>query len=286
MRSRVQFNTLTWVWLPAFLVLVAVWAQGAEPKPAATPLDHGFNLLYNLSFDQAHQVFVQWEQNHPADPMGPASEAAGLLFSEFHRLGVLESQFYADDKAFDNRQKFTPDNNVRGRFDDALSRTETLAQACLQKDSNDQGALFAMTLRSGLKADYEALIEKNNFGSLRYTKEGNIWAGRLLAVNPQFYDAHLAVGASKYIVGSMPAPVRWLVRLGGVPGDKQAGIQELQVTAEQGRFLAPFARILLAIAYVREKDVSKARAVLSSLKEDFPQNPLFEREIAHLDSGH
>ena len=80
----------------------------------------------------------------------------------------------------------------------------------------------------------------------------------------------------------MAAPVRWVLRLGGVSGDKKAGLSELQLTAQRGRYLAPFARILLAIAYVRDKDRARAREVLSSLREDFPNNPLFGKEITRL----
>jgi hypothetical protein len=83
----------------------------------------------------------------------------------------------------------------------------------------------------------------------------------------------------------MSAPVRWLVRLGGVSGDKEAGISELKLTAAQGRYLAPFARILLAIAYVRDKNKAGARELLVSLREQFPENPLFAREIGRLDGG-
>src|SRR5207245_10238896 len=117
------------------------------------------------------------------------------------------------------------------------------------------------------------------------TKEAVSWAQRVLAVDPNCYDAHLATGFSKYIVGTMAAPVRWFLRLSGVSGDKQAGLAELQLTAERGHYLAPFARILLAIAYVREKDKPRAREMLASLRKDFPENPLFAREIARLDSG-
>ena len=129
------------------------------------------------------------------------------------------------------------------------------------------------------------MIEKSNLTSLRYTKQASNWAGQLLAVDPQCYDARLATGISKYIVGSMAAPVRWVLRLGGVAGDKQKGIAELQMTADRGRYLAPFARILLAIAYVREKDKPRARELLASLHQEFPNNPLFPNEIARLDSG-
>src|SRR5690349_9126571 len=80
---------------------------------SAPPLDHGFQLLYNLDFSEAHSVFAQWEQSHPDDPMGPTADAAGLLFAEFHRLGVLESQFFELDKRFENRPKLNPDPAVR-----------------------------------------------------------------------------------------------------------------------------------------------------------------------------
>ena len=140
-----------------------------------------------------------------------------------------------------------------------------------------------MTLSAGLKADYAALIEKRNLASLGLTKDASRWAQQLLAADPGCFDAYVATGVSKYIVGTMAAPVRWLLRFGGVSGDKKVGMDELQLTADHGQYLAPFARILLAIAYVREKDKPKARELLAGLREQYPGNALFAREIARLD---
>ena len=84
----------------------------------------------------------------------------------------------------------------------------------------------------------------------------------------------------------MAAPVRWFLRIGGLAGDKKQGLAELQLTAEHGRYLGPFARILLAIAYVRDRDRGRAREVLIALRDEFPQNSLFAREIARLDATH
>lgn len=270
-------------------VVLFFWLEGraaaVDTISSAASLDRGFGLLYNLDFAQAHQVFMSFQQEHPDDPMGPACDAAGFLFSEFSRLGVLESQFYADDKAFDARKQLAPDPNVRDRFNGALEQADSLARARLLKNPKDRDALFALTMSSGLRADYAGLIEKRNLASLHYTKEATAWAEQLLAVDPDCYDAHLATGVSQYIIGSMAAPIRWLVRLGGVSGDKQKGIAELQLTAERGHYLAPFARILLAIAYVREKNKTRARELLVSLRNEFPQNPLFTQEIARLDTN-
>jgi hypothetical protein len=261
-------------------------AVAADVPTSRTSLDQGFRLLYNLDFDQANQVFLSWQHEHPQDPVGPTAEAAGILFSEFHRMGVLEAQFYENDKRFLNRERPDPDKDVRDRFNAALARAQTSATARLASSPQDRDALFAMTLTSGLQADYAALIEKRNMSSLRYTREANDWADKLLAVDPDCYDARVATGFSKYIVGSMAAPLRWVLRLGGVSGDKKQGIVELQMTADHGRYLGPFARILLAIAYVRDKDTTRARGVLAALRDEFPKNPLFAREIARLDTGH
>jgi hypothetical protein len=260
--------------------------RAADVPATRVSLDQGFRLLYNLDFDQAHQVFLGWQREHPQDPVGPTAEAAGLLFSEFHRLGVLESQFYADDKSFQSREKVVADPRVRDNFNAALARAQTTATARLTTSPQDRDALFAMTLSAGLQADYAAMIEKRNLPSLRYTREANDWAAKLLAVEPNRYDAYLATGFSKYIIGSMAAPVRWIMRLGGVAGDKKEGLAELQLTADHGQYLGPFARILLAIAYVRDKDTARARGVLAALRDEFPRNPLFAREIARLDAIH
>jgi len=257
----------------------------AGPTPVSA-LDRGFTGLYNLNFGGAQEDFSAWQRMHPDDPMGPASEAAGFLFSEFNRLGVLEAQFYENDAAFDNRPKLTPDPALRDRFQNAITRSETLAHARLAKDPKDRDALFAMTLSSGLQADYAALIEKRNLASLHFTKQASASAQQLLAVCHDCYDALLATGFSKYITGSMGAPVRWILRMGGLPADKQGGIADLHTTAEHGHYLAPFARILLAIAYVREKDRPRALELLGGLQREFPGNTLFPREIAHLRAAH
>ncbi len=267
----------------AFLLLLIVPPAFADLPSAG--LDRGFRRLYELDFAGAQKEFESWEKLNAGNPMGPVSEAAGILFSEFDRLGVLEAQFYEDDSIFAARKKYEAGPQQRARFEQQLSRAEDLAKSRLGRDSRDRDALLAMTLANGLRSDFAALIEKRNLASLHYTKEATAWAAQLLAVDPSCYDAHLAGGVSRYIVGSMAAPVRWVLRLGGVSGDKAGGIAELQTTAAQGYLLAPFARILLAIAYVREKELPRARELLLALQRDFPDNTLFGRELTRLDQN-
>jgi len=281
--ARGWCKVAAWFFVCIFSTLAA--AANLPKLSGDSPLDRGFSGLYNLDFTGAQSDFAAWQRLHPDDPMGPVSEAAGFLFSEFNRLGVLEAQFYENDNAFDARPKVTPDPAIRARFQSAIGRAESLAHAKLAKDADDRDALFAMTLSAGLQADYAALIEKKNIASLHFTKQATTSAERLLGICHDCYDALLATGFSKYIIGSMSAPVRWVLRLGGLPADKQGGMADLQMTAEHGHYLAPFARILLAIAYVREKNKPRALELLADLQRDFPGNTLFPREMARLRSA-
>jgi len=268
------------------LILVSFgYAEDFAAIRGDSPLDRGFRGLYNLDFSGAQKDFLAWEAQHPEDPVGPVSEAAGLLFSEFNRLGVLEAQFYEDDNAFAARSKMKPDPAIKAQLQNAIDRAENLSRARLGKQSSDRDALFALTLSAGLQADYAALIEKRNLASLRYARQASTSAQQLLDVCHDCYDALLATGFSKYVIGSMAAPVRWILRLGGLPSDKQSGISDLMMTAQHGHYLAPFARILLAIAYVREKNKARALELLDGLRREYPGNSLVVREIARLQNS-
>ena len=112
-------------------------AEDTISRSSSSPLDRGFIGLYNLDFSGAQQEFSLWEREHPDDPVGPVSEAAGFLFSEFNRLGVLEAQFYENDAAFEKRSKFSPDPIVREHFQAAISRAQTLSRAKLSTDPKE-----------------------------------------------------------------------------------------------------------------------------------------------------
>jgi tetratricopeptide (TPR) repeat protein len=273
-------------------LLLALWgvlSPGAAGLAATrgTPdaLDLGYRRMYSLDFDGAERAFSAWQQERPYDPRGPVSEAARLLFSELHRLGILETRFFVDDDTFTGRGSEKPDPSLKKRMDEALERSEKLAHERLAADPNDADSLFSLALASGLQADYLALIEARNVAALSPTKQASEWAEKLLKVAPDYADAYLATGLTKYIIGSTAAPVRWVLWIGGYSGNKKEGIRELQLTAEKGRFLAPFARLLLAIAYLRQGDRARALGMLEQLRGEFPENPLYAREIARIAAG-
>jgi hypothetical protein len=247
-------------------------------------MDDGFRLLYQLKFAQARDEFAQWEKAHPGDPLGPAAQAAGFLFEEFHKQGVLTSEFFLDDKRLLGGIEGKPDPVLGGAFHVAIERTQKAGLARLDSDPKDRQALFALTMATGMLADYSSLIEKRQLATLHLLGQSGEYAKRLLTIDPTAGDAYVALGASNYILGCLPAFKRFVLHLGGVHGDRALGMQQLEFAAAHGHYLQPYAELLLALANLREKQPQRARTLLQHLAGEFPENSLFARELAKLDA--
>lgn len=245
-------------------------------------LEAGFHLLYELKPEEARNHFEAWRKSHPEDPLGSASKAAAYLFEECYRQGVLTSEFFLDDKRFLGKVPLKPDPELRADFFAADQRAQDLAQLRLKTNPGDASALFAMTLSLGMESDYASLIDKHQLDSLRKMREADAYANKLLSVAPDAADAYLGLGMANYVIGSLPGFKKFFLGLAGTHGDKKLGIQQLEIAAGHGHYLRPFAKILLALVALREKKPEVARAQLTELVAEFPENPLFARELGKL----
>ncbi len=272
---------------PAIYVAFLALAQGTLSPISASlgstaPLDRGFREMYNLQFDEAHATFQEYIKSQPRDPFGDTAEAAADLFDEFNRLDVLQSELFVDDQKFKGRAKPSPDPVLRNKFDAAIKQSQNLADSILERSPSDRNALFATVLNQGLESDYLALVEKRDLAALAYTKHAGQTAEKLLAVDATCYDAYIAIGVENYLLGLKPAPVRWILGIYGAETDREMGIQKLQLTATRGHYLLPFARLLLAVAALRDKNRAEAKALLQNLAQEFPNNDLYRQELARL----
>lgn len=279
----------------ALTLIILTWqnpavAQGTV-QPRISPqtqnmdalLDQSYSAMYNLRFDDALRLAESAKNLATNDPVPWVTQACAILFREFDHMHILRSELFGSDDRFSDGPAMVWDQQSRKQFEIALDGTEKLAQERLKQSKEDPRALFALSLASGLRADDAALIAKKKLNALSYTKAANGYAERLLARYPDYYDAYISTGMGKYIIGGKAAPVRWMLRLGGLKGDQAEGVKELTLVADHGRYLMPFARILLAFDDLRHKNVAEARKKLEWLRAHFPNNPLFSQEIAKLD---
>jgi hypothetical protein len=255
--------------------------QMATPAFSSVPeLKNGYQLLYEQKFPEARVVFEEWAAKNPTEPFGQVSIAASYLFEEFYLQRVLTSEYFLDDKRFLGGITGTPDPDRIKAFEDATAKARALAAVRLKRNKRDPEGLYAMTLSAGMQSDADSMLLKKHYDALKHLKEANANAELLLADHPDAYDVYVAPGIAYYVIGSLSGSARFILWFGGVHGDKALGMSKVQKTAENGNYLKPFARILLALSARREKKSELAIKNLKELTEEFPGNSVYESEYA------
>ncbi|HTF25310.1 MAG TPA: hypothetical protein VK937_15565 [Candidatus Limnocylindria bacterium] len=272
----------------ASLLLLSAVIGGSRPEtdarsPAFTKvpeLASGFHLLYTQNFAEGREKFADWESQHPDEPFVQVAVAASYLFEEFYRQDVLSSDFFLNEKKFLNGIDGKPDPGRMKSFQEAIQHARKLAKQRLEKNAKDPEALFALALAAGMESDAAMILKKQHLEALKRLKEANEHARQLLAQQPDADDAYVALGAANYIIGSLSGGARFMLRFGGIHGDKKLGMEQLGKTIENGRYLQPFAKILLALAARREKQNLLAQKLFHELSEEFPESALYAAEYA------
>jgi hypothetical protein len=273
------------LWAVSAMLSIGALGAGAQDSRAPDSLDAALQRMYDFDFPSAHEVLNRNIAEHPEDPLPYAFRASAYLFYELDRLSILESEFLTDDKQIaEKKKKLDPDPVNREKFVKAVHDVETRADAALKVNPKNEQALFAMSIAQGVATDYMAFVEKKQFASLSVAKRSNGYAQQLLALDPKFYDAYLTAGISEYMLGSLPFFVRWFVHFDNVAGSKERGIDRLRLTAREGHYFKPFAKIMLSIFALRDNHPQEAQQWLTELARDYPQNRLFRHELTKVNA--
>jgi len=253
----------------------------ASPSFTTDPeLNAGFDLLYQQKFAEARESFANWESRNPEQPFGEVAVAASYLFEELSRQGVLTSDFFLNEKKFLHGIDGSPDAERMSHFRDAVARARKLAAERQKTNPQDGEALLALTLADGMESDAESILLKKHLDGLKRMKKANGYAKQLLAQHPDATDAYIAPGIANYIIGSQSGGTRFALWFGGIHGDKKLGMEQVARTAENGRYLRPFAKIILALAARREKQDALAQRLFRELSDQYPGNELYALEYA------
>jgi hypothetical protein len=258
----------------------------AAPKPdspafnSVPELEKGYRLMYEQKFPEAREVLMAWAAENPTEPFGQVSVGASYLFEEFYLQQVLTSDYFLNDKRFLGGITGTPDPARMKAFQDSVAKARTLANQRMKKHPRDPEALFVLALCAGMQSDADSMLMKKHYEALKMLKEANSNAEMLLKEHPDTYDIYVAPGIAYYVIGSLSSSARFVLWFGGIHGDKQLGMSQVQKTADNGNYLKPFAQILLALSARREKQDELAQKNLKELTEEFPGNSTYAAEYA------
>ncbi|MBD3669917.1 MAG: hypothetical protein HUJ29_04015 [Gammaproteobacteria bacterium] len=115
---------------------------------------------------------------------------------------------------------------------------------------------------------------------------------KLVEDEPDLYDAYFPLGVYEYIAGSIPRGVNWLAALFDISGDRELGLQYLQLATARASLLAPeAARMLVAAAALQPEYVENACQYLPLARQAhdrYPENAHFSGayQMLHTNCGY
>lgn len=268
----------------AFAALTTPLCLAVDQSPESL-LPVALKQLYNSKFNDSRSTLSAYSAQKPDDPLAYSLRAASYLFSDLDRTGMMKSDFLSKDRNVESGKAVEITKEDRARFADSVRQARELSTSALEQNANDRNALLAMCIVTGVQRDSLALVDHKLRESYEYIKESQAYASRLLKVDPTAHDAYMTKGFTEYLVASVPFFLRWFMKIDDISGSKQQGLSDLQIAATSGHYLKPFAQMMLAMFYQREKQEDKTTRLLTELTREYPENRVFRDELGRLEGS-
>ena len=259
------------------LTLLLVFPPPASAQDINTLRAEGYDALFNLDYDTAHNRFKKMLELAPDNPAGAESYALSLWVQQLNEQWKLKSTLYSDNA---NDAKPRVDRKQSDEFRGWTRQAKQLSEARLRKNPKDVEALYFLGAAEGLESAFAAGVERKFMPAFRSGTDAVEHHRAVLKLAPDFHDAELTIGLMNYVIGSLPLPTKMLAATMGVRGSKKRGLEALERVAKEGKWAHDVACMLLIDLYKREKRFNDAAETARALAEKYPRNNLFKLQMA------
>lgn len=282
----------------AGLVVLALAAPGARAAAAQTAASAGEAQLLEIArqgmyklmdgdLDGALQRFQEVQQQDPASPLSYLFLADTYWWKIYLTTGNL-----IDPDVFDVVSKATsPYDDTFMSYDQECVRR---AEARIQAKQDVARSLLYEGMAYGLLARYYGLRD-NDLPTARAGKKMRSELLQALSLDPSLTDSYLGLGIYNYFIDTLPAIVKLLRFLIGLPGgSREEGLRQLQEVASKGDLASGEAQFYLAKDFSRtsERQYQKSLALFQDLAAKYPDNMLWQLvvgslqiRLGHVDQG-
>jgi tetratricopeptide (TPR) repeat protein len=247
-----------------FAVVTEIKAAQIQENQIRLYLRQGIGKAFNLDNQNANIYLQKALDLDMENPTGYAYMAMVCFFS-------YEMSFEPKDR--DRNQEFMLRN-----IGEAIAKGEKR----IENNSKDGQAYFAVALAKIVKVHW-AIHQKKYF--LIAQEISNIWdyLEKAKEGDPQNYDVYFLMGLLHYHIDYLPGLTRFLSSLLITSGNRQKGLQELELAAQKSYLLKELAQSELSSAYLNfEKQPAKALPLARELKKKFPNNYNFLFALANI----
>jgi len=253
---------------------------GAPASGCPDRVEEALADLYNLQFLPARQALEAWLREHPEDLRALNYLSNAILDQELLKEGLFASEAYTNKGDVFRKGKTALTPGFEKEFLASLEKAQKAAGDRLQKNPEDQDALYWAGMAHAARSEFHFILERSYLTALREGSEARKYHLKLCKLNPSYVDALLVIGLGDYVAGSLPWYVKVLASLAGFRGSRPRGLAELKRVSEEGHWARVDAKIILVTLYRRDKMYPEALALLDELVRSYPGNFLGPMEMA------
>jgi hypothetical protein len=222
-------------------------------------LRSGLNQMYRYDLQEADESFDVLVRRFPEHPIG-----------YMHKAEVIWWHALRDNKNLTLEADFERYTEI------AINKGHYL----LKKNPKDFYALLYVAGAYGNRTRYHVYINKSYYRAMRAGIKGYDFISPAHELRPDYKDCLIGTGAYNYFAGSIPTLIKifaWMFTQGG---DKEKGIQQLELAAQKGEYGQIVAKMVLLGVYYNEKRFEDYQRLTLELIEEFPTNPVFVMWLA------
>jgi tetratricopeptide (TPR) repeat protein len=240
---------------------------------AAALRAQGLEFGYNLDYSEAITAFEQALDVDPEDATAHRLAAAIIWMRILFLQGAVTVEEYLG-QARSEVFRVPPPAHLSAAFDDHIDKAFSLAEARTEQAPFDADAHFQLGAAAALRTTYIATIKGKVSESLGSGRRAYKEHKRTLLLDPTRKDAALIVGMYRYTVASLSPPLRFMARLAGFEGGREAGLRLVEEAAAYPGAAQTNARLTLMLMYNREGRYEDALRVARQLQQRYPRNRL------------
>jgi tetratricopeptide (TPR) repeat protein len=271
-------ETLRAVRCVAFLLAAILAASPAAGDPAAelaAAETAGSQLLFDYDFERAIEHYLGVAKRFPEHPSGPYNVATTIWTRLAQRSNGMRGSSLRNDRFFSQPGRPEADPEEEAAFREQVEEVYRRADALLERDPDDVEALYYRGATEALESGWSVIVEGAWLRAARQIRRGVGRHRRVQELDPEFRDAYAVPGAYDYGVATLPRPLRWLAFLFGIRGDRERGLDGVEITANEGRRARWGGLWTWSLLMQREEREPDALAAARRLVRQFPKNPDF-----------
>lgn len=235
----------------------------------------GSQLLFDYDFDEARDHYAAVSERFPEHPTGPYNLATTIWSRLAQRSNGMRGSSLRNDRFFsqEGRPEVTPEEEAG--FREHLAEAYRRGERLLERDPDDVEALYYLGATEALESGWSVIVDRAWLRAARQIRRGVGRHRRVQELDPGFRDAYAVPGAYDYGIATLPRALRWLAFLFGMRGDREAGLEGVRITADEGRRARWGGLWTWALLMQREEREDEALAAIRRLIRQFPKNPDF-----------